>query len=73
MATTKRRMQATPGEVFGVLSDPRGYAYWVLGSRAVRDAESDWPAKGSRFHHTVGFGPLRLRDHTSVEEVRPDR
>jgi hypothetical protein len=73
VATTKRRMHATPGEIFGVLSDPRSYAYWVLGSKAVRGAEPDWPAKGSRFHHTVGFGPLRLRDHTSVEEVRPDR
>jgi hypothetical protein len=66
-------MHATPGEVFGVLADPRSYAYWVLGSKAVRDADSDWPANGSRFHHTLGFGPLRLRDHTSVEEVRPDR
>jgi hypothetical protein len=56
-----------------VLSDPRSYAYWVVGSKAVRDAESDWPAKGSRFHHTVGFGPFRVRDHTSVEEVRSDR
>ena len=73
MATTTRLMSATPDEVFGVLSDPRSYAYWVLGSKAVRDAESNWPAKGSRFHHTVGFGPLRVRDHTSVEAVRSDR
>ena len=73
MATTTRLVHATPAEVFGVLADPRSYAYWVLGSKAVRDADSDWPANGSRFHHTVGFGPLRLRDHTSVEEVRSDR
>jgi hypothetical protein len=73
VATTTRLMHATPGEVFGVLADPRSYAYWVLGSKAVRDADSDWPANGSRFHHTVGFGPLRLRDHTSIEEVRSDR
>lgn len=66
-------MQATPEEVFGVLSDPRSYAYWVLGSKAIRAAEPGWPAKGSRFHHTVGIGPLRIRDHTSVEEVRADR
>jgi uncharacterized protein YndB with AHSA1/START domain len=73
VATTTRLMNASPREVFAVLSDPRSYAYWVLGSKAVRDADSDWPANGSRFHHTVGFGPLRLRDHTSVEEVRSDR
>ena len=73
MATTTRVVHASPREVFEVLSDPRSYAYWVLGSKAVRDADSDWPANGSRFHHTVGFGPLRLRDHTSVEEVRSDR
>ena len=24
------------------------------------------PAPGSRFHHTIGVGPLKLDDHTEV-------
>ena len=64
---------AAPQAVFDVLSDPRGYAYWVLGSMEIRGADADWPQVGSRFHHTLGLGPLRLRDHTEVEELRPGR
>jgi hypothetical protein len=56
-----------------VLSDPRSYAYWVIGSIEIRDADPEWPQAGSRFHHTVGLGPLRVKDHTVVEEVRPAR
>jgi hypothetical protein len=56
-----------------VLSDPRSYAYWVIGSIEIRDADPEWPQEGSRFHHTVGMGPLRVKDHTVVEEVRPAR
>jgi hypothetical protein len=33
-----------------------------------------FPAAGTRFHHQVGIGPLRLNDHTQVIEVRqPER
>jgi hypothetical protein len=56
-----------------VLADPRSYAYWVVGSREIRGADPDWPAVGSAFHHTVGVGPLRVRDHTVVEAVKPPR
>jgi hypothetical protein len=44
----------------------------VAGSKAVRDADPDWPAAGARFHHTVGFGPFEVSDHTeSLESSRP--
>jgi hypothetical protein len=56
--------------VFDVLSDPDSYGEWVVGSRYIRDADPDWPAVGSRFHHTVGLaGPLSVSDHTCVEGV----
>ena len=64
---------AAPQAVFDVLSDPRSYAYWVIGSMEIRGADPDWPQAGSRFHHTLGVGPIRLRDHTVVEELRPGR
>jgi uncharacterized protein YndB with AHSA1/START domain len=73
MARNERMIAAPPEAVFDVLADPRGYAYWVIGSREIRGASPDWPGRGSRFNHTVGFGPLRIKDHTVVEEVRPGR
>ena len=60
--------------VWDVLADPESYGYWVVGSKAIRDAEPEWPAPGSKFHHTIGFGPLSLSDHTvALETERPRR
>ena len=74
MARNQTFIDASPEEVFEVLADPDSYGEWVVGSKEIRDAEPEWPAQGSRFHHTVGLGPLTIRDHTSVEELeRPRR
>ena len=73
MARNEHLIHAPPETVFGVLSDPRSYAYWVVGSEEIRDADVTWPAPGSRFHHTVKIGPVRLKDHSEVEDVRPGR
>ena len=59
-------MPVSPEAVWDALADPSGYAYWVVGSKAVRDAEPGFPAPGTKFHHTIGFGPLTLHDHTQV-------
>ena len=57
-----------------MLADPDSYAYWVVGSKRIRDADASWPAPGSRFHHTVGVGPLTVDDHTeSLAADRPRR
>jgi uncharacterized protein YndB with AHSA1/START domain len=65
-------MPVPPEAVWDVLADPGGYEYWVVGSKAIRDAEPAFPAPGSKFHHTIGFGPMTLRDHTEVlEAARP--
>jgi uncharacterized protein YndB with AHSA1/START domain len=73
MARSEHLIHAPPETVFGVLSDPRSYAYWVVGSEEIRDADVTWPAPGSRFHHTVKIGPVRLKDHSEVEDMRPGR
>jgi uncharacterized protein YndB with AHSA1/START domain len=70
MAVNETHVDAPPERCFEVLSDPRSYAYWVVGSREIRAADPEWPARGSRFHHTVAGG---LEDHTVVEEVEPNR
>jgi uncharacterized protein YndB with AHSA1/START domain len=71
MAHNTGYIDADPDTVFAVLSDASTYADWVVGSRRVRDADADFPAVGSRFHHEVGIPPLLLRDHTEVLECRP--
>jgi uncharacterized protein YndB with AHSA1/START domain len=56
-------------QVFAVLATPETYAYWVVGSDAIRDADPHWPAVGSKLHHRVGVGPFKLNDNTEVLEV----
>jgi uncharacterized protein YndB with AHSA1/START domain len=59
--------------VWDVLADPASYAYWVVGSKAVRDADPGFPAPGTKFHHTIGVGPLTVRDHTEILEAERPR
>jgi uncharacterized protein YndB with AHSA1/START domain len=67
-------MPVPPEAVWDVLAEPDSYGYWVAGSKAIRDAEPGWPAPGSKFHHTIGFGGLTLADHTvALETERPHR
>jgi uncharacterized protein YndB with AHSA1/START domain len=74
MARVQRRIAASPERIFEVLDDPQSYGYWVVGSKEIRDADPDWPSPGSKIHHSVGFGPLTIKDHTSVEQIsRPRR
>ena len=68
---TEAQFSVAPQRVFAVLADPESYADWVVGSHSIRDADPDWPAVGSRFHHRVGVGPLTVKDHTEVLEVDP--
>jgi uncharacterized protein YndB with AHSA1/START domain len=60
-----------PERVFEVLSDPENYAYWVVGSDTIRSYDPEWPAVGSKFHHRVGVGPIKINDNTEVFEVAP--
>jgi uncharacterized protein YndB with AHSA1/START domain len=64
---------AAPQAVFDILADPPTYENWVVGNKAVRDADPDWPAAGSEFHHTVGCGPVGIKDKTVSLEVDPPR
>ena len=64
-------MPVPPETVWDVLADPRAYAYWVVGSKVIRDAEPGWPDPGTKFHHTIGAGPFKVSDHTVSIEARP--
>lgn len=70
MATNRILVPVPTGTVFATLSDPRAYASFVVGTKRIRRFDPTWPAVGSAFHHTLGVGPLVLRDLSRVEEVQ---
>ncbi len=73
MATNERLMRVAPAAIWGALAEPATYGDWVVGSRRIRDADNGWPAPGTRFHHTIGVGPLSVNDHTEALEADPPR
>ena len=73
MARNERYIPVAPKRVFEVLCDPRQYGYVVAGSKEIRDSDPRWPRKGAEFHHTVGYGPLTVKDKTEVVEVKSPR
>jgi hypothetical protein len=71
MARSELVFGAEPAAVWSVLSEPRHYGYWVVGSSEIRDWDADWPAPGTRFHHRVGAKPFTVSDHTEVVKADP--
>jgi uncharacterized protein YndB with AHSA1/START domain len=66
VARNETFIDAPPRAVFELLSDPRTYGHWVVGSREIRAADESWPEAGSKFDHSVGVTPLVNHDHTEV-------
>jgi len=73
VAKNQRFMPVLPEAVWAVLADPPAYGYWVVGSKYIRDADARFPAVGTKLHHTIGVGPITLKDHTEVLESEPPR
>jgi uncharacterized protein YndB with AHSA1/START domain len=71
MSTNTRRMHATPDQVWDVLADGWLYPLWVVGASRMREVDDDWPAVGSKLHHSVGTWPLLINDNTEVLEATP--
>ena len=69
MAVNETHIDAAPAEVFAFLADGKRYADWVVGAKCIRSVDPDWPAAGSKFHHTIGFGPIEIKDNTKVRSV----
>lgn len=67
-ATSTRTLDVPLAAVATVLADPRSYDGIVVGSRRIRWFDAAWPEPGSRFHHTLGAGPITIRDHSEVVE-----
>lgn len=66
MSVRTREVEAGPEKCWNVLADGWLYPLWVVGATRMRDVDEDWPAVGSRLHHSVGTWPLVLDDDTEV-------
>jgi uncharacterized protein YndB with AHSA1/START domain len=73
MVTNTRTVNTTPDQVWNVLADGWLYPLWVVGATRIRDVEQDWPAVGSKIHHSVGVWPAVLDDDTEVLGCEPGR
>lgn len=66
MATIDRLLDAPIDAVASVLADARAYDGVVVGSKRIRWFDARWPEAGTSFHHSIGFGPVHIRDSTTV-------
>jgi uncharacterized protein YndB with AHSA1/START domain len=66
-----RTINASPEEVWEVLSDGWLYPLWVVGASRMRDVDPSWPQVGARLHHSVGVWPGLIDDNTEVLECEP--
>jgi uncharacterized protein YndB with AHSA1/START domain len=71
MARNEISVGVAPDEVFALLLDPYAHPKWVVGTRQIREVDTDWPRAGARFHHSVGAGPFSTRDSTKILASRP--
>ncbi len=71
MAHNEIYIGAPPEDVFAVLSEPRSFARWVVGSREIRRADPAWPTVGTAFDHRVGIWPFTLSDNSEVVQCEP--
>jgi hypothetical protein len=68
VATTSIDIDIHAEAAWAVIADPTTYPAWLVGTRRILAVDPDFPARGASFRHEVGFGPLRLRDHSTVLE-----
>lgn len=66
MATVERLLDVPVDAVASVLADARTYDGIVIGSKRIRWFDARWPEPGASFHHSVGAGPVHIRDRTTV-------
>ena len=71
MSVNSRVIRTVPERVWDVLADGWLYPVWVVGATRMRDVDTEWPAPGSKLHHSVGVWPLVVSDDTEVLECEP--
>ena len=71
MARNAVHVDAPVESVFATITDPHTYPEWLAGAKRIRAVDDGWPAVGTKFHHQVGVGPIRINDDTKVLEIDP--
>lgn len=66
MARSELWIAASRSDVFAVLADGHSYEHWVVGCKRIRAVDASWPHPAASFYHCVGFGPVYIRDMTTV-------
>ena len=69
--TVTRETTASRQQVWNVIADGWTYSQWVVGNTRMRAVAPNWPAPGSKIHHTIGVWPVVLNDETEVESCTP--
>jgi hypothetical protein len=69
--TVTRETTASRQHVWNVIADGWTYSQWVVGNTRMRAVAPNWPAPGSKIHHTIGIWPVVLNDETEVESCTP--
>lgn len=68
--TVSRTVDASVEDVWRILADGWLYPLWVVGAARMRGVDADWPAVGSKLHHSVGNWPVLSDDRTEVLDVQ---
>jgi uncharacterized protein YndB with AHSA1/START domain len=71
--TVTRDVEATPEQVWSVLQDGWAYPSWVVGASRMRAVDAQFPAPGSKLHHSAGIWPAVVNDETTVLESESPR
>ena len=69
-ATTERTLPAPRQTVWKALQRAENYPRWIVGAKEFRGVDDSWPQPRSRFYHSVGVGPLKLKDETELVSTR---
>ena len=69
----RRDRRAAPLRVRGPARSVRLRGLGRRFESACRAVDDDWPAPGSRFHHTVGAPGVDIKDSSKLVEVEADR
>jgi len=69
--TATRDTTASRQQVWNVIADGWTYSQWVVGNTRMRAVDPNWPASGSKIHHTIGVWPVVLNDESEVESCTP--
>jgi uncharacterized protein YndB with AHSA1/START domain len=73
MVEVRRKIDASPADVFAVVADGWTYPSWVVGAVRMRAVDDSFPEVGTRLHHSVGAWPLMIHDHTEVKRYDPGK